>query len=149
MTRNRAKILHTFNFFDASFQGGDRFLVILLLLPIEFFRFFQLLHSSLQVILGTKAMGGFATLCVLLFVAYQSPAHVRQGLSCCSRRPPRERWVLGLFDTQYAPARPYLQLVRRRNAATLCVLFNGRFNLAPTLVAKLLSEIKLAKKEFR
>ncbi|XP_068675925.1 uncharacterized protein [Montipora capricornis] len=35
------------------------------------------------------------------------------------RRPQRERWVLGLFDTQYAPARPYLQLVRRRNAATL------------------------------
>ena len=29
------------------------------------------------------------------------------------------RWVLGLFDTQHVPARPYLQLVRRRNAATL------------------------------
>ena len=35
------------------------------------------------------------------------------------RRPRGERWVLGLFDTQYVPARPYLQLVRRRNAATL------------------------------
>lgn len=35
------------------------------------------------------------------------------------RRPQREIWVLGLVDTQYAPARPYLQLVRRRNAATL------------------------------
>lgn len=35
------------------------------------------------------------------------------------RRARRERWVLGLFDTQYTPARPYLQLVRRRNAATL------------------------------
>ena len=35
------------------------------------------------------------------------------------RRPGREKWVLGLFDTQYVPARPYLQLVRRRNAATL------------------------------
>lgn len=35
------------------------------------------------------------------------------------RRPRGERWVLGLFDTQYQPARPYLQLVRRRNAATL------------------------------
>ena len=27
--------------------------------------------------------------------------------------------MLGLFDTQYTPARPYLQLVRRRNVATL------------------------------
>ena len=35
------------------------------------------------------------------------------------RRPRREKWVLGLFDTQYVPARPYLQLVGRRNAATL------------------------------
>ena len=35
------------------------------------------------------------------------------------RRPRREKWVLGLFDTQYVPARPYLQLVRRRNEATL------------------------------
>lgn len=35
------------------------------------------------------------------------------------RRARREKWVLGIFDTQYEPARPYLQLVRRRNAATL------------------------------
>ena len=35
------------------------------------------------------------------------------------RRPRRGKWVLGLFDTLYVPARPYLQLVRRRNAATL------------------------------
>ena len=35
------------------------------------------------------------------------------------RRPEREKWVLGLFDTQYAPARPYLQIVPRRNAQTL------------------------------
>ena len=27
--------------------------------------------------------------------------------------------MLGLFDTHYQPSRPYLQLVRRRNAATL------------------------------
>ena len=27
--------------------------------------------------------------------------------------------MLGIFDTRYEPARPYLQLVRRRNAATL------------------------------
>ena len=27
--------------------------------------------------------------------------------------------MLGIFDTQYEPSRPYLQLVRRRNAATL------------------------------
>ena len=27
--------------------------------------------------------------------------------------------MLGLFDTQYKPARPYLQLVRRRNVAIL------------------------------
>ena len=38
------------------------------------------------------------------------------------RRPRREKWVLGLFDTQYVPARPYLQLVRRRNAATLLAI---------------------------
>ena len=35
------------------------------------------------------------------------------------RRPLTEKWVLGLFDTQYQPTRPYLQLVRRPNAATL------------------------------
>ena len=35
------------------------------------------------------------------------------------RRTRRESWVLGLFDTQYTPSRPYLQLVRRRNAASL------------------------------
>ena len=45
-------MLHTFKFFDASLHGGDRFLVFLLLLSVEFFRVFQLLHSSLQVILG-------------------------------------------------------------------------------------------------
>ena len=33
-----------------------------------------------------------------------------------------ERWVLGLFDTQYDPARPYLQLVRRRDARTLLTI---------------------------
>lgn len=27
--------------------------------------------------------------------------------------------MLGIFDMQYEPSRPYLQLVRRRNAATL------------------------------
>lgn len=27
--------------------------------------------------------------------------------------------MFGIFDTQYEPSRPYLQLVRRRNAATL------------------------------
>ena len=42
------------------------------------------------------------------------------------RRPRRERWVLGLFDTQYALARPYLQLVRRRNAATLLRIFQRK-----------------------
>ena len=35
------------------------------------------------------------------------------------RRPRREKWVFVSFDTQYVPARPYLRLVRRRNAATL------------------------------
>lgn len=38
------------------------------------------------------------------------------------RRPRGERWVLGLFDTQYDPARPYLQLVRRRDARTLLTI---------------------------
>ena len=45
------------------------------------------------------------------------------------RRPRRERWVLGLFDTQYAPARPYLQLVRRRNAATLLRIIQRKVQL--------------------
>ena len=35
------------------------------------------------------------------------------------RRPRREKWVFVSFGTQYVPARPYLRLVRRRNAATL------------------------------
>ena len=35
------------------------------------------------------------------------------------RRPRSEKWVLGLFDSQYVPARPYLPLERRRDAATL------------------------------
>ena len=35
------------------------------------------------------------------------------------RHPIRERWVFGLFYTQFTPARPYFQLVRRRNANTL------------------------------
>jgi len=34
--------------------------------------------------------------------------------------------VLGLFDTQHQPARPYLQLVRRRNAATLLLIIQQR-----------------------
>ena len=42
------------------------------------------------------------------------------------RRTRSERWVLGLFDTQHQPARPYLQLVRRRNAATLLPIIRER-----------------------
>ena len=45
---------------------------------------------------------------------YKSPQKPQRG-----KRPEREKWVLGLFDTQYAPARPYLQIVPRRNAQTL------------------------------
>ena len=42
------------------------------------------------------------------------------------RRPLTEKWVLGLFDSQYQPARLYLQLVRRRNAATLLPIIQWR-----------------------
>ena len=34
--------------------------------------------------------------------------------------------MLGLFDTQYTPSRPYLQLVRRRNAATLLAIIRRK-----------------------
>ena len=37
--------------------------------------------------------------------------------------------MLGLFDTQYTPARPYLQLVRRRNGATLLAIIRRKVQL--------------------
>ena len=48
------------------------------------------------------------------------------GICTLSDAPPRERWVFGLFDTQFTPARPYLQLVRRRNAATLLPIIQAK-----------------------
>ena len=60
--------------------------------------------------------------------------------SCCwflidqfhrGRRARRKRWVLGLFDTQYTPARPYLQLVSRRNAATLLPIIQPNVRVGP------------------
>lgn len=46
------------------------------------------------------------------------------------RRNRREKWVLGLFDTQYVPARPYLQLVRRRDAATLLTIIQRKVRMS-------------------
>lgn len=49
------------------------------------------------------------------------------------RRTRRERWVLGPFDTQYQPTRPHLQLVRRRNAATLLPIIQRRVSAGTTV----------------
>ena len=56
---------------------------------------------------------GFICLIILLFCRRFSQQYHR------GRRTRGERWVFGIFDTQYEPSRTYLQLVRRRNAATL------------------------------
>src|SRR6187402_1751375 len=59
-------------------------------------------------------LGGDGVICEVdesMFV--YKPKHHR------GRAPPRERWVFGIVDTSYTPARGYMEYVERRDAATL------------------------------